>query len=179
MNTMIPVRAVTSFSRLAAFFMLMSSMLVFSTSAWAVEFSLKDLQGKTQSLSNYQGKFVVVNFWATWCPPCREEIPELIRFHDTHQAKDAVVWGVSYEKINSDKLAKFVDEQMISYPVMPMNPSQLSPLGAIRGLPTTVLVAPDGSVARTHLGGITHEVLERYMREWCQTPAGKDVKVCR
>ena len=178
MHSMIPFRAAGLMSRMAAFLLLMGSMLVVSTSAWAVEFSLKDIQGKTQSLSNYQGKFVVVNFWATWCPPCREEIPELIRFHDTHQAKDAVVWGVAYEKIDSGKLAKFVDEQMISYPVMLMSPSQPSPLGAIRGLPTTVLVAPDGSIARTHLGGITHEVLERYMREWCQTPAGKETKIC-
>ncbi|MDD2893537.1 MAG: TlpA disulfide reductase family protein [Halothiobacillaceae bacterium] len=166
-------------AKTSMFLALLLASVLASASAWAVDFSLKDLQGKSHSLSDYQGKFVVVNFWATWCPPCREEIPELIRFHDTHQAKDAVVWGVSYEKIDSTRLAKFVDEQMISYPVLPMNPGQPSPFGAIRGLPTTVLVAPDGSVARTHLGGITHEMIERYMREWCKTPAGKEIKVCR
>ena len=173
----------TTYSSLRRTFLGLSALLlagwVFTTPALAVEFSLKDTQGKTRSLSDEQGKFVVVNFWATWCPPCREEIPELIRFHDAHQAKDAVVWGVSYENIDSGKLAKFIDEQMISYPVMPMSPGKPSPLGAIRGLPTTVLIAPDGGIARTHLGAITHDVIERYMREWCQTPAGKEVKVCR
>ena len=155
------------------------ALVLLAPAAWAVDFSLKDTQGKMQSLADYKGKFVVVNFWAVWCPPCREEIPELIRFHDTHQAKDAVVWGVSYDKADNAKLTKFMDEQMMSYPVMPMSPGQPSPLGAIRGLPTTVLIAPDGSIARTHLGAITHEQIERYMRDWCQTPAGKETKVCR
>ncbi len=154
-------------------------VLLALTPAHALEFSLKDMQGKTQSLADHKGKFVVVNFWATWCPPCREEIPELIRFHDTHAQKDAVVWGLAYEKIDAGKLNKFIDEQMISYPVMLLNPGQATPFGSIRGLPTTVLLAPDGNVARTHLGAITHEVIERYMREWCQSPAGKEVKVCR
>lgn len=149
-------------------------------SAFAVDFSLVDTQGKTHTLAEQKGKFVVVNFWATWCPPCREEIPELVLFHDNHKAKDAIVWGVSYEKVNSVKLAQFIDEQLISYPVLPMSPSQVPPFGPIRGLPTTVLVAPDGSVARTHLGGITAKAIEAHMQQWCQTnPAGKEMKVCR
>jgi len=149
-------------------------------SALAVDFSLVDTQGKTHALSENKGKFVVVNFWATWCPPCREEIPELVLFHDNHKAKDAVVWGVSYEKANPAKLSQFIDEQLMSYPVMPMNPAQLPPFGPIRGLPTTVLVAPDGSVARTHLGGITGKTIEGYIKQWCETnPAGKNEKACR
>ncbi len=149
-------------------------------SASAVDFSLVDMQGKTHTLAEQKGKFVVVNFWATWCPPCREEIPELILFHDNHKAKDAIVWGVSYEKTPPAKLSQFIEEQMMSYPVMPMSPSQVPPFGSIRGLPTTVLVAPDGSVARTHLGGITGKVIEGYMQQWCQTnPAAKEMKACR
>jgi len=149
-------------------------------SALAVDFSLVDTQGKTHTLAEQKGKFVVVNFWATWCPPCREEIPELVLFHDNHKAKDAIVWGVSYENVNPTKLSQFIDEQMMSYPVLPMSPSQVPPFGSIRGLPTTVLVAPDGSVVRTHLGGITAKAIEGYMQQWCQTnPAGKEMKVCR
>lgn len=154
-------------------------LLAFQSTAWAEDLVLQDTQGKTHSLVDQKGRFVVVNFWATWCPPCLEEIPELIRFHDTHKAKDAVMWGVDFEKVDAAKLAQFIDDQMISYPVMPMAPARRGPFGPIQGLPTTVLVAPDGSVARTHLGPINHETLERYMREWCQTPAGKENKTCR
>ena len=147
--------------------------------AWAEDLVLRDTQGKTHSLASQKGKFVVVNFWATWCPPCLEEIPELIRFHDTHKDKDAVVWGANFEKVDTAKLARFIDDQMISYPVMPMEPARRGPFGPITGLPTTVLVAPDGSIARTHLGAINHETLERYVHEWCQSPAGKEIKTCR
>lgn len=162
--------------RLLALFLLLAVQGV----AWAAEdFVLKDTSGREHVLSALKGKFVVVNFWATWCPPCLEEIPELIRFHDTHQDKDAVVWGINFEKVDPAKLARFIDEQMMSYPVLPMHPARPTPFGPIRGLPTTVLVAPDGTVARTHLGAITHDTLERYMREWCATPAGKESKACR
>ncbi|MEW6445309.1 MAG: TlpA disulfide reductase family protein [Pseudomonadota bacterium] len=155
--------------------------LLFGMSAplLAADLVLQDIQGKSHSLEAQKGRFVVVNFWATWCPPCQEEIPELIRFHDAHKDKDAVVWGVDYEKTDPARLARFVDEQMISYPVLPMHPAKPGPFGPVRGLPTTVLVAPDGSVARTHMGAITHDTLERYMREWCQTSAGKESKTCR
>jgi len=154
-------------------------LLAVHAPAWAQDVVLQDTQGRAHSLAGQQGKFVVVNFWATWCPPCLEEIPELIRFHDSHKDKDALVWGVDFEKADAGKLARFIDDQMISYPVMPMSPAKPGPFGPIRGLPTTVLVAPDGSVARTHVGAINHDTLERYMREWCQTPAGKEIKACR
>ena len=161
--------------RLAALFLL----LAVQGAAWAGDLVLKDTAGKEHSLASQQGRFVVVNFWATWCPPCLEEIPELIRFHDTHADKDAKVWGISFEKADPARLASFIDEQMISYPVMPMAPARRGPFGPITGLPTTVVVAPDGSVARTHVGGITHDTLERYMREWCATPKGKESEACR
>jgi thiol-disulfide isomerase/thioredoxin len=181
MHAVIQGRAAKWLRTIAVFVMLLGSALLPATSAWAVDFSLKDMQGKAFNLADEKGKFVVVNFWATWCPPCREEIPELIRFHDVHKNKDAVVWGVNYEKAgNPAMLAQFVDDQMIDYPVLPMSPMQPNPFGPIRGLPTTVLVAPDGSIARTHLGGITGKVIEGYMRDWCQTnPAGKEMKACR
>ncbi|MEW5973268.1 MAG: TlpA disulfide reductase family protein [Pseudomonadota bacterium] len=162
--------------RLVALFLL----LAVQGAAWAAEdLVLRDMAGKEHALASLKGKFVVVNFWATWCPPCLEEIPELIRFHDTHKDRDAVVWGINFEKVDPAKLAGFVDDQMISYPVLPMAPARRGPFGPVSGLPTTVLVAPDGTVARTHLGAITHDTLERYMREWCATPAGKESKACR
>lgn len=130
------------------------------------EFRLPDITGQSHALSDMRGKWVVVNFWATWCPPCREEIPELIQFHDRHYRKDAVVWGVNLEKIDQAKLAGFVDEQMISYPVMNMGPTRNTPVGPIPGLPTTYLVAPDGRVVARTVGTVTSEMLEKYMARW-------------
>ena len=74
-------------------------VLLFAGPAMAepVEYSLPDLDGKMHSLADYRGKWVIVNYWATWCPPCQEEIPDLVNFHDSHKDDDAVVLGINLE----------------------------------------------------------------------------------
>lgn len=129
----------------------------------AADFTLPDLDGKTHRLSDYRGKWVVVNYWATWCPPCLEEIPELIHFHQKHKDKDAVVLGVNREDIDRLILKDFVDEFMINYPVLLDEPGAPSALGNIPGLPTTYLVDPQGEVAARKLGGITAEEIEHFI----------------
>jgi thiol-disulfide isomerase/thioredoxin len=129
-----------------------------------VDFTLKGLDGKEHSLSDYRGKWVVVNYWATWCPPCLEEIPELIIFHENHKDKDAVVLGVNMEDIPKEKLADFVEENFITYPVLRHEPG-MTAVGPVPGLPTTYLVSPDGKVVGRKLGGITSEDLESYIKK--------------
>jgi peroxiredoxin len=126
------------------------------------DFTLLDLDGKTHRLSDYRGKWVVVNYWATWCPPCLEEIPELVDFHDRHKDLDAVVLGVNMEQVTLDKLRQFVEEYFISYPVLPGTPS-MATVGPVRGLPTTYLVAPDGRVVARQVGGITAAGIETFI----------------
>jgi len=82
-----------------------------------VDFSLPDLDGKPVSLADYRGKWVIVNFWATWCPPCLEEIPELVSLHEENSDK-LVVLGVDYEEVNTEYLRGFVESHMMSYPIM-------------------------------------------------------------
>ena len=141
--------------------------LLFSAALHATpSFSGKDLNGKMQDLSQYRGKMVVVNFWATWCPPCREELPALSLFHEDHKDKDAVVLGVNYENIGRKRLKGFLDDQLIEYPVVPMQPSQSTSLGRIVALPTSFIISPDQKQVRMHVGPLTDKALKNYLKSF-------------
>lgn len=127
----------------------------------SVDFSLLDLQGNQRSLSEFRGKWVVVNYWATWCPPCLEEMPELEVFHSNHKDKDAVVLGVNMEDVSAARLREFVGKQFLSFPILRDRPRGRTELGSVPGLPTTFLVAPDGQLVARQVGPVTIESLER------------------
>jgi thiol-disulfide isomerase/thioredoxin len=129
----------------------------------AADFSLQGIDGKQYRLSDYRGKWVVVNYWATWCPPCREEIPELIGFHDQHKDKDAVVLGVNYEDKSADALKAFVDDYLISYPVLLGEVGSGKNVGPIPGLPTTYVISPTGEVVARQVGPLTAEMLDDFL----------------
>lgn len=129
-----------------------------------VDFTLQGVDGREYSLSDYRGKWVVVNYWATWCPPCLEEIPELVLFHENHKDKDAVVLGVNMEDIDREALVQFVEENFITYPVLRQEPG-MQAVGPVPGLPTTYLVSPEGEVVGRKLGGITAEDIDSYIQE--------------
>jgi thiol-disulfide isomerase/thioredoxin len=141
-----------------------------------VEFTLPDLEGNAHPLEQYRGKWVVVNYWATWCPPCLEEIPDLVDFHDRHKEREAVVVGVNYEDIGSAQLAAFLNRLLVSYPVLRADPFEDSPLGPIPGLPTTFIIDPDGHAVARQVGPITGEQLEAYIegkKAERRTPGGE------
>ena len=131
-----------------------------------VEFNLSDLEGKDHKLSDYKGKWVVVNYWATWCPPCVEEIPELVFFHDAHSKKDAVVLGINFEDSSEDKVKHFLEDYMVSYPVLLAEPDAYSELGKITGLPTTFIVSPEGHVVHKKVGSVSAKYLEKIIANY-------------
>jgi thiol-disulfide isomerase/thioredoxin len=140
-------------------------LLLISTTVAAegpVEFSLPDLEGKPVALADYRGKWVIVNFWATWCPPCLEEIPDLVDLYDENRDR-LVVLGVNYEEVNEDYLRQFVESHMISYPVLRMEPLPLTPLGPVMGLPTTFIISPQGEKLARQEGPVTREAIESYI----------------
>jgi len=140
-------------------------MILFAVTGVAepVDYSLPDLNGKKHSLADYKGKWVIVNYWATWCPPCQEEIPDLVEFHDRHKDDDAVVIGINFEDIGEEQLSAFVDSFLISYPILRSEPLAETPLGSIPGLPTTFIIAPDGSPVARQVGPVTGKQLDDYI----------------
>ena len=132
--------------------------------AQPVDFALPDLVGREHRLADYRGKWVLVNYWATWCPPCLEELPELEVFHANHSDKDAVVLGVNMEDIALDDLRAFVDEQFLSFPILRVRPQANTELGRIPGLPTSFLISPTGEVAARHVGPLTKQALEDFIQ---------------
>lgn len=139
---------------------------IFSTSLFAVDMELKKMDGTIDVLSQYKGKWIVVNYWATWCPPCIEEMPELQGFHDDHKDKDAVVIGINSENVSNEKLSKFLDDYFITYPSYVSKPSYKTDIGSLPGLPTTFLISPKGNVEAKQVGGVTKEMLEKFINNW-------------
>lgn len=135
-------------------------IIPFTAQAGQPDFALPDLAGKMHHLSDYRGKWVIVNYWATWCPPCLDEIPELVDFHNAHQNRDAVVVGINYEDSDPAYLKSFVDENMISYPILRANLTRPPVFGRLFGLPTTFIVSPEGQLVQTRTGSVTKAFLE-------------------
>jgi len=146
-------------------FILLLSMAVPGT-VLAVNMPLTDVHGNQVNLSSYQGKWLVVNYWATWCPPCIIEMPELQSFHDEHVDKDAIVIGINSELIGKQRLQEFLQDYFITYPVFVSKPTQQSELGLIPGLPTTFLVTPTGEVVARQVGPVTRDMIEQFIEKW-------------
>ena len=134
--------------------------------AGAVDMPLKMVDGTLHNLTDYRGKWVVVNYWATWCPPCIAEMPDLQSFHDRHAEHDAVVIGINVEEIAQARLEEFLDTYFITYPIYVSSLKQNTEIGLVPGLPTTFLVSPKGEIAARQVGGVTSEMIENYIKKW-------------
>ncbi|MBF0272121.1 MAG: TlpA family protein disulfide reductase [Magnetococcales bacterium] len=120
---------------------------------------LATTDGKTMRLSDLKGKVVLINFWATWCPPCLEEIPALVQLQTQYADRGLVVVGIDYmEKADAKRLNQFIDEQGINYPVVMGELKTLQGvakiLGGVFALPVTKVLDRSGKVAASHIGGL-------------------------
>jgi thiol-disulfide isomerase/thioredoxin len=131
--------------------------------AHAVDYALPDLDGRPRSLDQYRGKWVIVNYWATWCGTCRQELPELAALHAAHGDADIAVVGINFEAIDGQALKDFVAAQALPYPVLRARPSRATPLGPVPALPTTYVIDPAGKVVAGEVGLVTRQDLEAYI----------------
>lgn len=144
------------------FAQLLRAALLAMVTASAMAFSLTDSQGKLHRLADYRGKWVLVNFWATWCPPCLEEIPELIALHE-NKKNNLVVIGVALDYRNPKHVLEFAEQMMISYPIVLGNYRSAAEIGPVRGLPMSYLYNPQGKLMAQKLGPLTREEVERFI----------------
>ena len=138
-------------------------LLVISFQVNAVEYQLPDTDGQMQSLDQYQGKWVIVNYWATWCGTCLKELPDLVSLHEDNKDQDIVVVGVNFEAIGNDQLKAFVAEQSIPYPILRSEPVPVTAIGKVPALPTTYIIDPEGKVVAGEVGLVTQQDLEDYI----------------
>jgi len=156
--------------------------LVFSACMWAVflstavaeEVRLEGLDGKQHNLSEFigKGKWTVLNIWGPKCPPCRDEMPDLVQFHDAHKDTNAIVVGIaidfpSYGYANKKEVIEFAEDFMIDFPLL-LSDSSITErlgLGRLQGLPTTYMYTPEGEVVGVQVGGINREIIENFIKK--------------
>jgi peroxiredoxin len=118
----------------------------------APDFELKSVDGRAAKLSDYRGKIVLLNFWATWCAPCRVEMPTLMALYDKYHAQGLEIIGVSMDDGGQERVEKYVNEMKINYPILHGNPSVADHYGGLRLLPQTVFITRDGKIVQTVIG---------------------------
>jgi thiol-disulfide isomerase/thioredoxin len=143
--------------------------MLLASNAWGdyeteepVDFGLPVLGGGEVRLSDYRGEWVVLNYWATWCAPCRKEIPELSNLHD--ERADITVLGLEYEELEDSDLYEFLADFQISYPILKVDVfAPPEPFGAPKALPTTIILDKQGRAVKSFVGPVTREAIEQFI----------------
>jgi len=137
----------------------------------APDFALKDADGKVVRLSDYKGKVVLLDFWATYCGPCKIEIPWFMDLQRKHKDQGFSVVGVSMDDDGWDAVKPFINELGINYRVVLGNDSTADAYGGIEALPTTFLIDRDGRIASVHVGLTSKRDFENGIEKLLQAPA--------
>lgn len=131
------------------------------------DFSLPGLDGRPIRLTDFRGRWVIVNFWASWCSPCLFEMPELQAFHETHSDRATVI-GINFEDLPPDKVRAFAQRLVITFPIALSGGNPVTGFD-LKGLPTTFLISPAGKLVDTHLGTVNATMLAERIAEMEKT----------
>jgi thiol-disulfide isomerase/thioredoxin len=144
-----------------------------ATGATEPDVTFESLDGKQVPLASLKGKVVVVNFWATWCDPCRVEIPWMIDFQQKYESRGFTMLGVAMDDEGKSVVGPFVattlfdvggKQMTMNYPIMLGNDDVASKFGGLIGLPMTVVISRDGKIVKRFIGLASHDVLEQQIQ---------------
>jgi len=135
------------------------------TSKPAPQFSFSSLEGKTVSMKDLENKVIVVDFWATWCGPCREEIPHLNKLYSELKGKGFEIVGISMDTDGTDAVKDFAKELRIEYPIVIGDDKDAEAFGGIIGLPTTFIIDRKGNIVKKYVGLPSPGDMERIVKE--------------
>lgn len=130
----------------------------------APQFALKDVNGRTVRLSDYHGKVVLINFWATWCPPCRVEVPDLVRLQNEHGKQGLQIIGITYPPERKTRVQKFARSQKVNYPMILGTRETKNRFSSDETLPLTVVINRDGKVSDIISGILLREEFEEKIK---------------
>ena len=130
----------------------------------ANSFVLKDMAGKKHTLAEYKGKWVIVNYWATWCPPCLEEVPDLVALYDSRKNKDLMILGVAFEYQDAQEVTDYVNDMLISYPIVLGDEEVQKQIGFSDVLPTSYIFNPRGELVKIKHGLVTKQYLDGFLK---------------
>lgn len=130
-----------------------------------LDFTLKDVNGADVRLADYKGKVILLNFWATWCGPCRVEIPEFVEAYREYHDRGFEILGVlAQDEPSREELNAFTSTFKVNYPILRANEDFENANGSLYALPTTFLIDRQGSICLKHMGPFTKEMLERELK---------------
>ena len=135
--------------------------------------SLKDLKGKIVRIEDFKGKVVLLNFWATWCVPCRAEIPELIKWQKEYKSRGLQIIGITYPPANRIKVRRFVQRNKINYPILLGSKKTKALFNSGDTMPFTVILGRDGNVKEFIEGVIFPEEFDEKIKPLLESGSGK------
>jgi len=135
-----------------------------SSAQTAPEFKLPDINGKTVNLSDFKGKIVIVDFWATWCGPCKMEIPGFVKLQEKYK-DDLVIIGVSLDQNGPKAVVPFAKDYSINYHVVYGNGETVKAYGGVNGIPTTFVIDRKGNIQRKYVGYRPDSVFEKDIKD--------------
>ena len=130
----------------------------------APQFKLRDLNGRTVRLSDYKGKVVLINFWATWCPPCRAEMPDLVRLQHDYAKQGLQIIGITYPPERKDRVRRFARSLKVNYPIVLGTREIKARFSSEETLPLTVVINRDGTVSEIISGILLHEEFDEKIK---------------